>query len=96
MKKRQLFRYSGPVAVNKEILHLEATALRRQVYEYKEIEGLMAKRFRGNFYGLLHELGVTPADFIPALHLNKLTSPYDYNADMVVIKLPIVPAFTRM
>lgn len=62
-------------------------------YKYEEItiDPNIAYKYQGNFYGLLNELMINPKLYLFTLYLNKLTSPVEFNGNMLIIKKPIRP-----
>lgn len=82
------FRYRNYSRFNDELLYIDRLDLRHN-FDTIIIEPHRAYKYEGNFYGLLNEIGVSPSLYLYALYLNKLNSPVDYKADMLIIKKPV-------
>lgn len=96
MRKKRLASYGSAKIVNENILFLESQALYRDVWTTKEFEPNTARKYTGNFVGLMLELGIPAEDHLATMHLNNYNSPYDYDGKTMIIKIPNVPSLTRM
>lgn len=57
-------------------------------YHVVYLDPVTADRFKGDFYGLLQDSGVSPDIFAFSMAMNALSDPTDYDGTMTILMIP--------
>lgn len=96
MREIKLMRYVDSTVFNHNLLHLDSLALFKDTWQMKEIPPGLAAHHKGDLFGLLFDLDIPRHDHLAVMHLNNITSPFDYDGKTLLLKVPILPPLTRM
>lgn len=72
---------------NNYLLYYESLKNKDDQYRIEIISPGIARRYQGDFYGLLNYLNIEASLFLPSLYLNGLQTPYDYDGVLTHLKI---------
>lgn len=64
-------------------------------FEQKIVTSDVADSYRGNFFGLLNHLDISPSQYFFVMHINGIKNPYDFNGQEVILKIPPKPRIPK-
>lgn len=86
--QQPLYAIAGDKPMNDQILLFESMAQVRSVYETRAVDATITHKFRGNFYGLLRHLGISPKYYFICMYLNEIKNPFEFDGQAILLKIP--------